>query len=360
MDYKSTLMWKEINETPRIFSEIKQVNELVMKDLVNDIKSSNAKNFVTAARGTSDHALVYFKYLLEIYSNYTVSLSAPSVVTLYHGKVNYANSVVIGCSQSGMAEDVLEVLKKANEDGAITIGITNNPDSPIAKMARYHLYCNAGEEKSVGATKTFNAQLYLLLWLASELAGLRNNIKILKNFDKEMIQVIPQIDAITDKYLEMFKGKKDIFILSRGLTYAVALETAIKIQELCYVNAKGFATSEFYHGPQAMVNKDTPIIIFCGKFTGDEELQTLIRADQMKCIERMLYLRAPVLLVTNDCILTGKFKPCNDALINISVPEELSMFAFSLFAQIFSCKLSCALGLNPDEPRSVSKITITK
>ena len=112
MKYTDTLMWKEINETPRIFGEIQQENAIVMQELIKSIKNSNAKNFVGAARGTSDHALTYFKYVLEVNSEYTVGLSAPSVVTLYKGKINYSNSIVIGCSQSGQAKDVLEIIRK--------------------------------------------------------------------------------------------------------------------------------------------------------------------------------------------------------------------------------------------------------
>ena len=127
-------MWKEINETPRIFSEIQGENKEVMTKLVKAIKESSATNFVAAARGTSNHALVYFKYLLEINSNYTLGLSAPSVLTLYKGKVNYKNSIIIACSQSGKAEDVRQVIKMGNEQGAITIGITNDKNSPIAQI----------------------------------------------------------------------------------------------------------------------------------------------------------------------------------------------------------------------------------
>ena len=139
MKHTETLMWKEINETPRIFGEIQSANAEVMQKLVADIKAGSATNFVAAARGTSDHALIYFKYLLEVNSQYTVGLSAPSVVTLYKGKINYSNSIVIGCSQSGKAADVLEVIRKGNEQGAITIAITNDQESPMAKEA-YTIY----------------------------------------------------------------------------------------------------------------------------------------------------------------------------------------------------------------------------
>jgi len=360
MNYKETIMWKEINETPEIFSHIQQDNAEVMAQLVKAIKGSKASNFVAAARGTSDHALIYFKYLLEINSNYTVGLSAPSVITLYKGKINYANSIVIGCSQSGKAEDVLEVIKKGNEQGAITIGVTNDINSPIAKEAKYHLFCSCGEETSVAATKTFSAELYLLLWLACELAELKENLAVLKNLDKEIKHVIPQIDELTTKYAEKFKFMKSGFVLSRGVTYAIALESTLKLQETCYIQMKGYPGSDFYHGPMAMVNAETPVIVYCAKNNGDEEMQSIVRADQVKCIEKMLSLGAPVLLVTNDCVLTGKFPKCNDALINFSFEEEFTMFTFALFAQMLACKISCGIGNNPDSPRALKKVTITK
>lgn len=360
MNYKDTLMWKEINETPEIFGKIQGLNADVMAKLVADIKASKATNFVAAARGTSDHALIYFKYVLEVMSNYTVGLSAPSVITLYKGKINYSNSVVIGCSQSGKAADVLEVLKKANEQGAITIAVTNDTESPMAKEAKYHLFCGAGLEKSVAATKTFSAQLFLLLWLASELSGNKEDLLMLKNLKGLIEDVIPQIDALTTKYADKFKDMKSGFVLSRGLTYAIALEGTLKLQETCYIQMKGYAGSDFYHGPMAMVNDTTPVIIYAAENNGDAEMQNTVRADQIKCVEKMLSLGAPVLLVTNDNIMAGKYEKCNDALINFGVPEEICMFAFALFAQMFACKISCAIGNNPDSPRALNKITITK
>ena len=114
MKYNESIMWKEINETPAIFDRIQGANTETMKKLVADIKSSDATNFVAAARGTSNHALIYFKYITEVMTDYTVGLAASSVLTLYKGNVNYKNSVIIGCSQSGKAADVLEVIRRGN------------------------------------------------------------------------------------------------------------------------------------------------------------------------------------------------------------------------------------------------------
>ena len=358
--HTETLMWKEISETPRVFGDIQVKNVETMKNLVQTIKASDAVNFVAAARGTSDHALTYFKYLMEINSKYTVSLAAPSVITLYNGKMDLSRSIIIGCSQSGKAADVLEVIRRGNDQGAITVGITNDVESPIAKEAKFHLFCSAGLESSVAATKTFSAQLYILLWLASELTNHRENLLYLKNLKQEIEKVIPQIDVLTTKYSDRFKDMKSGFVLSRGITYPIALEATLKLQETCYIQMKGYAGSDFYHGPMAMVNESTPIIIYCAQYKGDEELQQLVRSDQIKLIEKMLSLNAPVLLVTNDCLLTNKFRKCNDALLNFGVSEEICMFAFALFAQMLACKISCAIGNNPDAPRALNKVTITK
>lgn len=360
MKYTDTLMWKEINETPSIFKEIQSVNASVMTELVKAIKNGNARNFVAAARGTSDHALIYFKYVLEVNSEYTVGLSAPSVITLYKGKINYANSIIIGCSQSGKAADVLEVIRKGNEQGAITIAVTNDVDSVMAKEAKFHLCCSAGLESSVAATKTFSSQLFLLLWLAAELSENKEQLLYLKNLHSEIKKVMPQIDEQTTKYADKFKDMKSGFVLSRGLTYPIALEASLKLQETCYIQMKGYAGSDFYHGPMAMVNASTPVIIYCAENAGDAEVKNLIRADQIQCIEKMLSLNAPVLLVTNDVLLAGKFKKCNDALLSFSYPEEICMFAFAIFAQMLACKISCAIGNNPDSPRALNKVTITK
>lgn len=360
MKHTETLMWKEISETPRIFGEIQQTNKDVMSALVHEIKRGTAKNFVAAARGTSDHALIYFKYVLEVNSEYTVGLSAPSVVTLYKGKINYSNSIVIGCSQSGKAEDVLEVIRKGNEQGAITIAVTNDKESPMAKEAKYHLFCSAGLESSVAATKTFSSQLFILLWLAAELSENKEHLMFLKNLKTEISNVIPQIDVLTTKYADKFKDMKNGFVLSRGLTYPIALEASLKLQETCYIQMKGYAGSDFYHGPMAMVNESTPVIIYCAENKGDEEMKGLVRADQIKCVEKMISLNAPVLLVTNDLLLKSRYKKCNDAYIDFSVPEEICMFAFALFAQMLACKISCAIGNNPDSPRALNKVTITK
>lgn len=361
MFYKDTLMWKEISETPDTFVNEIKANSSVISKLVSEIKAVKATNFIAAGRGTSDHALIYFKYVLESISPYTVGLAAPSVVTMYDGKSNYGDSIVIGCSQSGKAADVIEVIKRANSQGAITVAVTNDAESPLAKEAKYHLFCAAGEEKSVAATKTFSAQLFNLLWLAAALVDNRKLLSDVKNLSETIKSVIPEIDALTTEYAEKFEYMKSGFVLSRGITYPIALEATLKLQETCYIQMKGYAGSDFYHGPMAMVNENTPVFIYCAKSIVSAKSAELVKADQKKCIDKMLELKAPVLVITNDKSLAEEYTgDTNVAYFDFEHGEEITMFAFALFAQMIACKISCGIGNNPDSPRALNKVTITK
>ena len=362
INYTDTLMWKEINETPKVFSNIIPFNEETINKIVKEIKNKKITNIYAVARGTSDHALIYFKYAVEIMCGIPVALGASSIVTLYNGAINLKDSLVIGCSQSGKAADVLEILKKANSQNGFTVAVTNDTESPMAKEAAYHIYCGAGAEKSVAATKTFNAQLYALLYLAAKMSGNSNIEKVLSVMDKKAENDLPLINNLAGRYAEKYKSMKSGFVLSRGVTYAIALEATLKLQETSYIQMKGYATSDFFHGPMAMVSETTPVIIYAPRYNfTDKSLAENFFNDEVKGIEKMLSLKAPILLVTDDKKLDEKYSGiCDTALIPESENEFFSMFNFALFAQMFACRVSCGIGNNPDSPRALNKVTITK
>jgi len=198
------------------------------------------------------------------------------------------------------------------------------------------------------------------LWLASELARNRDNIHYLKHLKHDVKSIIPQIDEMTTKCAQSFDGVKRGFVLSRGLTYAVALESSLLLQETACIQMSGYAGSEFYHGPLALVADDSPVIVFCAEIEGNEEIQSIIRADQIKLVQKVLSMNAPVILVTNDALLTGRFSKCNDVFINCSVPEEFAIFPFMIFSQMLAVKLSAKRGRNPDMPDGLESITVTR
>lgn len=361
MDYQKTLMWSEINETATAFRNIVKNNEKTITALAEEIKASNKSHFMLSARGTSDHAMMYFKYMLEIYTGYTAGYVAPSVVTLYNGKVNYGNTIFIGCSQSGMAVDVNESLKLAKEQGAITVSITNNEESLLAKTSKYHLFCSCEEEKSVAATKTYSAQLFLSCWLVAKISGSKELEDKVLALAEQTERLNPSIMDLTSYFAdEKLVGMKGGFVLSRGITYSIAFEQALKLQETGYKQMKGYASSDFYHGPMAMVDKNTPVIVYCAKGICDCFVDN-IRADQEKSLDKMLSMDAPVYVVTDDKVLFEKYNgKAKVALIDNKLGEECAIFTFAIFAQMLACKVSCAVGNNPDAPRVLNKITITK
>lgn len=355
MDYKSTLMWKELNEAAGVLKTLAEKNAQVLQAIAADAEKAGVSSVYTAARGTSDHAMIYFKYLVESRLGMPVASGAPSAVTMYGAKMNFKNTLVVGCSQSGKAADVMEIVKAGNSCGAVTVAITNDESSPLAKLAKYHLCCFAGEEKSVAATKTFSCQLFISLLLANALGagiGADGIGSLLENS-------AAAIDKTTDGMAADFIGAQECFILARGLSSALAFECGLKLQETCYIRSRAYHSSDFYHGPMAMIGQGTKVILFASKHSLDPATDAVHREDYIRCAEKMEELGADLYVITDDA---GSFK--NTAAHVELVPggknEAETVFAFALAAQMLACKVSCGKGLSPDAPRALKKVTVTK
>ena len=361
MEYKKTLMWKEISEAGEALENFLSVNTDTINGLTAAVEKKGVKNICLAGRGTSDHALIYFKYIVEILSKYTAGYVAPSVVTMYDGNVDFGGNLVIGCSQSGYAADVIAVIEKAKAQGAVTLAVTNDTHSPLAACADFHLYLNAGKEVSVAATKTFTTQLYAFLILACALGKRGDLIEKYSSLYKRIPAYAKQADELTDVAALKLKDMKDGISLARGITYSIAFESALKLQETCYIRMRGYAMSDFYHGPMAMVGEGTYLLIYAPAFSGsDAALEENHFADQKKCIEKMLSLGADITLITDNAKF-DEYKDKANVYTFAPVGDEFEcMFAFALFAQMLACKISCASGNNPDNPKALKKVTITK
>jgi glutamine---fructose-6-phosphate transaminase (isomerizing) len=344
-----TQMWNEIWEQPMALERCYQKNQPAIKEIVEVISKKQIDQVIIAARGTSDHAAVYGKYIIELLTGIPVSLAASSIFTIYQKSLKVQNALVIGISQSGKAADVLEVLKCANSNGAVTIGITNYNDSPIALEVKYHLNCEAGVERSVAATKTFTTQLYLLAQLAAKWAGA-------EDFEKEII-TIPERMSHTfesagdiEKSIARYRFMQECFVLARGINYAVSLEAALKIQETTYVRAKAFATSDFQHGPIAMIEKDIPVIIYAPEGPSLGDMTEMISKMREGEIETIVVSNNKAVLDLGTC--------------GFAIPETnndmVSPFFNVVIAQMFACQLALVKGMNPDSPRGLHKVTITK
>ena len=340
-------MEQEILEQPIVLSKISNTNLNVIMEISKIIKKNKITNIIAAARGSSSNACVYFKYLCEIYCGINVSFAAPSVTTIYGAQLKFKNCLVLGVSQSGKAKDCIEVLNAANKQNCVTVAVTNDCLSEMAREAKYHLFLDTGLEKSVAATKTFTAQMYLLANLAAGICGnkdLTQNLKKVSSLVNDVIGLNKKILDLSKKFIDI----KDLYVLARGINYAACLETALKIQETSYVKAKGFAISDFYHGPMAVLDENSNVLLIApsGK--------TYIDAEN---IAAKIKKTNSYLTVFSD---NAKLCKLSDAYILLPKCEEcISPFVYVTCAQLFCLYLSLLKKIDPDHPRLLQKITIT-
>lgn len=343
------LMWNEIFEQPEVLRRCSMRNTEVISEIVKVIKEKKIESIVIAARGTSDHAGIYGKYIIEYLTGIPVALAAPSILTIYNKSLNLKNSLVVGISQSGKAADVLEVIKEANKQGAVTVGITNSELSPIAIECKFHLFADAGIEGSVAATKTFTAQMLLLAQLAVTWKNDNDLMESLKLVPQQVAETLKIAETVIEK-VQRYRFMEECFVLSRGINYPIAMESALKIQETTYAKAKAYATSDFYHGPYAMIEKSTPVIIYAPEGPCFKDICNMIY--------KLKESEAELLIVSNnkEAVSLGN---CGFTIPNTE-NDLISPFFNVVVAQMFACQLALSKGLNPDCPRGLKKVTITK
>jgi len=340
---------KEIREQPRVLASLKEKNRSALSALARELKEKNINNIYFAARGTSDHACVYAQYLFGIVMGIPCTLGTPSIFTQYGTDIKFNNSLVVGVSQSGRAEDVNYVLEAANKQGMVTLAITNYEDSLLANTAKYHLFCNAGEEKSIAATKTFTAQMYLLASLCAEWSGNNELINALdaipSQLDDALSYLPTQIEGVVSSLLE-YDGA---VVLGRGISYPIALEGALKILETNKMKVKGYPISDFYHGPVAQLHEnDLAFVLAQGG---------LMLEDAKKMIVKLDSVGARTIVITDEPEVCGK----NTLVLIKNTGCEFTMsFILALAMQLVALKLVLAKGIDPDKSNVIAKITITK
>lgn len=341
-------MLSEIKAQPEIIALLQREAREELNMLAARVRAHHVNLVVLAARGTSDHAAIFGQYLLEYLTGLPVALAAPSLVTIYHRPLRLANALVIGISQSGEATDVNEFLAGARAAGALTAVITNIADSTMARQAEHLLLCRAGAEKAVAATKTYTAEMTLLALLGLALAGDEALAKEFTELPAKVAQTLGLEDEIRAR-VERYAFIHECVVLARGLNQATALEAALKIQETSYIGAKGFSTADFLHGPIAMLHPGYPALLFApsgAAADGLYEVATRIREQQG---ELVVFADDPRFLAVGR---TSFALPC--------VGELISPFTCIVAAQLFACFLALAKGFDPDRPRGLSKVTVTR
>jgi len=338
-------MLQEIAEQPAVLEKTIQAERAKTETLGKYLRERDVDLIVLVARGSSDNAALFGRYLLEVTTGIPVSLAAPSVYTLYNAKVNLRRAVVIGVSQSGEGTDINTVLERAKASGAFTVGITNEAESSMAKLADETLLIHAGREKSVAATKTYTGQMLHFYMLASALAEEKIDFGKIPAFAAQALELRAEVEKIVERYVFM----ENCVVVGRGMNYGNSYELALKLMETCYVVAERFSSADFFHGPLAIIERRFPVILFAPKgLTGRGNLDLL---------NRLKELHADCFSITNDAAVARLSS--RSLLLPAEIDEFLSPIPFIIPAQLFAALLADAKGLNADAPRSLSKVTRT-
>jgi len=343
-----TYMLSEIHEQPEVLERLIGEEYRNVQALWQLMKDRGVEHISIAARGTSDNAGTFGKYLLEIVGGVVVSLAAPSVFTLYHANLDLSKCLLLGISQSGESTDVVDVLRRAREMGALTAGITNVPDSSLDRAAEVTLLCHAGEEKSIAATKTYTAMLGVLCLLASVIAERPEMLGELKSAADAMRAVF-HIEGHIEGIVERYRYMDECMVIARGINQATNQEAALKLSETCYVVAKPYSSADFQHGPIATVDEGFPVFLYASPGRAYKPMLELAEMLEEGGAEM-------IVISTADEILSKATVPIK---LPVEVDEIYSPLVYILAGQLFAQYLSVTKGYDPDRPRHLSKITRT-
>lgn len=338
-------MYQEIHEQPEALQRILDDAWGEIKSAGHELSRNGLRSVMIAARGTSDNAGLYGKYLFEVLLGIPTALASPSAFTLYETQMNLEDVLVMGISQSGESKDVLETVRRSGELGARTLTITNDEGSSMAEVADNHFFLRAGEEESVAATKTYTASLLVLYLLTAALRGDED--------PSDEAQRLPDLARKTLetewKGAERYRYAEHLVTTSRGYNLATAQESALKLMETNYVVAEAFSAADIQHGPMAMIGQNFPVVAIVPPGKAGPGMRELVKALDERGAE--------VVVVSEDEELVGK--AAAGFQIPSSCPEDLSPLLYMLPLQVFAHDLALLRRLDPDSPRGLSKVTET-
>ena len=339
----SPLMLKEALEAPRVVERLFKENEPEARDLGRFLARREVPFAFTVARGSSDHAATYAQYLTGIAVGVFTGSLPPSLASLYRAPLSLFGALGLFFSQSGKSPDITAAAQTARSRGALTVAFTNDPDSPLTEAVEVVLPLHAGREEAVAATKTFIAELAAFLQLLAHWRGDRALM--------DALFALPEVLELASnrswpEFLEFFADAEHAFVLSRGPTYAAALEAALKLKETANIFAEGFSAAEFLHGPVALLEPGFPVLVFAPEDAGLQGVRE-VAAELDKKGASLLWAGAEPGV--------GEHLP---------LPRSPHPFATALVAiQAFypnAARLAVRRGLDPDRPRHLRKVTRTR
>ena len=339
----------EILEQPQVLQHLLESQLDAAIEMAGIIGSRAIRSVFLAARGSSDNAGLYAKYLFGAVNRLPVALAAPSLFTTYDRAPNLEGQLVLGISQSGQSPDIVSVVAEGRRQGALTLAITNDAESPLATESELVLSTMAGPEKAIAATKTYTTQLLAIALLSaamSEEAELRAELARVPALVEETLGLDDRIEAASERYRYM----SQCVVLGRGFNYATAYEWSLKLKELAYVVAEPYSSADFQHGPVAIVSHGFPVLAAAPRGAVFDDLLALLS----KLVREH---EAELLVLSNE---PEAFKLAQTPLqLPDDLPEWLSPLVSIVPAQLFCYHLTRAMGYDTESPRQLSKITRT-
>jgi glucosamine--fructose-6-phosphate aminotransferase (isomerizing) len=328
------LMAAEIAEQPAVLQRLLTNGADEIAEASARIDRQAPRFVIFAARGTSDHAALYGKYLSEVRLGRPAGLASPSALTVYGSRPDLTDVLFVAVSQSGGSPDLVGSLQVAGECGALTVAVTNNPDSALAAAAQVHVDVRAGAERAVAATKTYSAELLALYLL------LGGDPAVAARLPEAAERTLGSVKAI--EAAGRYRYAERLVTTGRGYSYPTAREAALKLMETSYLGAQAFSGADLVHGPLAMLDPGVPVIAVVSPGRGGSAMAPVL--------ERLAATGADVLTVGADGDLP---------VAGAGLPEEVQPLLEILPLQQLAWRLALDRGGDPDRPRGLSKVTET-
>lgn len=345
----SSLLGTEINQTAELISHQLKNNTTIIADIVKDLKANPPAFVYTIARGSSDNAAYFAKYLFAMQTGLITASLPPSLESLYNNKLQVKGSLALAISQSGASPDICSSLHSARKNGARTLAIVNNTDSQLAAIADHVIPIGVGEERALAATKSFIGSLTCCIQLIATLANDNSLLDALNKLPEALTQAAesPWHDAISE-----LTDAVNLITIARGIGYPIAREAALKLKETCNIHAEPFSAAEFQHGPMALAAPDFPLLFFAQDDVTLPHVLALCQKMTNLGANTMLAVANNIEIDSNACRIqlpVGKsLHPILDPIISLQ----------SFYHMIEP--LANARGCDPDSHENLRKVTETK
>ncbi len=352
-----TLMRGEIEAIPAVVARFLDDGAAEVGIAAAAVRSADPRFVAIVARGTSDHAAIHLRYLIETELRIPTGLAAPSVTTLYGTELRWRGGLVIAVSQSGQSPDLVAVVEAARAGGATTIAIANDARSPLAGAAEHVIDCRAGEEQSVAATKSYVAQLAAGAALVAALAPRSPLALALPSMPEVLALALAEASsAVADDAVIVaeFAASERSIVISRGYDYPTALETALKLKETGRLFAEGYSSADFSHGPVVLSGPGVPVLAIRPNGPVGRAVDEGIDAARAAGGRPWVIAGADV----------GAAADADDRILRLplsaDLPDGLAPLATILPGQLLAESVARRRGFDPDAPPGLRKVTLTR